>query len=112
MYNMFNSPSHAYSGAEKKTRRYEDNADLAALYEGLSFSGAARQQYLYDNIDVAQVVNFLAARVITGDIDCCHKNYYLYRDTSGSNEWQMWPWDVDLSFGRVWNSSETYWNEN
>jgi hypothetical protein len=24
----------------------------------------------------------------------------------------MWPWDVDLSFGRVWNSSETYWNEN
>jgi len=24
----------------------------------------------------------------------------------------MWPWDVDLSFGRVWNSAETYWNEN
>jgi hypothetical protein len=22
----------------------------------------------------------------------------------------MWPWDVDLSFGRVWNSSETYWD--
>jgi hypothetical protein len=112
MYNMFNSPSHATNGAEKKTRRYEDNSDLEALYEGLSLSGAARQQYLYDNVDVAQVVNFLAARAITGDIDCCHKNYYLYCDTGGSNEWQMWPWDVDLSFGRVWNSSETYWNEN
>jgi len=111
MYNMFNSPSHANSGAEKKTRKYEDNTDLTELYNGLSLSSQARRQYLYDNVDVAQVVNFLAARAITGDVDCCHKNYYFYRDTGISDEWQMWPWDVDLSFGRVWNSSETYWNE-
>ncbi|MBN2314264.1 MAG: CotH kinase family protein, partial [Sedimentisphaerales bacterium] len=112
MYNGFNSSSHSITGAEKKTRKYEDNADLTALYEGLSLSGEARRQFLYDNVDVAQVVNFLAARAITGDTDCCHKNYYLYRDTGITNEWQMWPWDVDLSFGRVWNSSETYWNED
>jgi hypothetical protein len=112
MYNRFDSASSAYSGAEKKTRKYEDNTDLLALYDGLSLSGEARRRYLYDNVDVAQVVNFLAVRIITGDIDCCHKNYYLYRDTGASNEWQMWPWDVDLSFGRVWNSAETYWNEN
>ena len=112
MYNSFNSASHAVDGAEKKTRKYEDNADLSTLYEGLSLSGEARRQFLYDNVDVAQVINFLAVRIITGDVDCCHKNYYLYRDTGITNEWQMWPWDVDLSFGRVWNSSETYWNEN
>jgi len=111
MYNTFSSSSHANSGAEKKTRKYEDNSDLSALFEGISRSGENRRRYLYDNVDVAQVVNFLAARVITGDVDCCHKNYYFYRDTGVSNEWQMWPWDVDLSFGRVWNSSETYWNE-
>jgi len=112
MYNTFTSSSNANSGAEKKTRKYEDNADLLALYNGISLSGEARRRYLYDNVDVAQVVNFLAARIITGDVDCCHKNYYFYRDTGESNEWQMWPWDVDLSFGRVWNSTETYWNEN
>ncbi|MHC4533844.1 MAG: CotH kinase family protein [Planctomycetota bacterium] len=112
MYNRFDSSSHANSGAEKKTRKYENNDDLLALYNGVSLSGDRRRRYLYDNVDVAQVVNFLAARVITGDVDCCHKNYYFYRDTGDSNEWQMWPWDVDLSFGRVWNSSETYWNEN
>jgi hypothetical protein len=112
MYNIFNNASHATNGAEKKTRKYEDNSDLLALYDGLSLSGEARRRFLYDNVDVAQVVNFLAVRIITGDIDCCHKNYYLYRDTGASNEWQMWPWDVDLSFGRVWNSAETYWNEN
>lgn len=112
MYNRFDSVGSANSGAEKKTRKYENNDDLVELYNGINLSGESRRRYLYENVDVAQVVNFLAARIITGDIDCCHKNYYLYRDTGISNEWQMWPWDVDLSFGRVWNSSETYWNEN
>ncbi len=111
MYNSFASPSDATSGAEKKTRQYEDNADLLALYNGANLSGEARRRYLYDNVDVAQVVDFLAARVITGDVDCCHKNYYFYRDTGQSNEWQMWPWDVDLSFGRVWTSAQTYWDQ-
>jgi len=112
MYNTFTSSSHATSGAEKKTRKYESNADLLALYNGASLAGEARRRYLYDNVDVAQVVNFLAARIITGDTDCCHKNYYLYRDTGGSDEWQMWPWDVDLSFGRRWIGSLTYWDQH
>jgi hypothetical protein len=112
MYNSFSSPSDATNGAEKKTRRTENNDDLLALYNGVSLSGEARRRYLYDNVDVAQVVDFLAARVITGDVDCCHKNYYLYRDTGQSNEWQMWPWDVDLSFGRVWTSAQTYWDQH
>ena len=112
MYNMLASPGDATSGAEKKTRKNEDNADLVALYNGLHLSGEARRRYLYDNVDVAEVVDFLAARIITGDTDCCHKNYYLYRDTGGSNEWQMWPWDVDLSFGRRWISGKNYWDQN
>jgi len=111
MYNTFTSPSSATSGAEKKTRKNEDNADLLALYNGITLSGEARRRYLYDSVNVAEVVDFLAARIITGDTDCCHKNYYFYRDTGGSNEWQMWPWDVDLSFGRRWISSKTYWDQ-
>jgi hypothetical protein len=111
MYNTFTSADHTTSGAEKKTRKSEDNADLLALYQGLSRTGEARRVYLYDNVDVAQVVNFLAARAATGDTDCCHKNYYFYRDTGRSGEWQMWPWDVDLSFGRRWTSEKTYWDQ-
>ncbi len=112
MYNSFSSPADAGYGAEKKTRKEEDNTDLVALYQGLSATGEARRRYMYDNIDVAQVVNFLAARTLTGDTDCCHKNYYFYRDTGGSDLWEMWPWDVDLSFGRRWISSLTYWDQN
>jgi hypothetical protein len=111
MYNTFTEAGHATTGAEKKTRKNEDNADLLALFQGVSLSGDALRRYLYDNVDIAEVVNFLAIRVLTGDTDCCHKNYYFYRDTGHSNEWQMWPWDVDLSFGRRWTSSLTYWDQ-
>jgi hypothetical protein len=111
MYNTFTSVSHATSSVEKKTRKNEDNQDLIDLFTGISLSGEPLRVYLYDNVDIPAVVNFLAARTLTGDTDCCHKNYYFYRDTHRSGEWQMWPWDVDLSFGRVWNSAQTYWNQ-
>lgn len=112
MYNGFRSAGDTLGGAEKKTRKNEDNADLLALFNGVILSGEARRKYMYDNVDIPAVVNFLAARALTGDTDCCHKNYYFYRDTGQSDEWQMWPWDVDLSFGRRWISSLTYWDQH
>ena len=111
MYNQFNSTGSATSGVEKKTRKFESNADLTALYNGVNQTGEARRRFTYDNIDVAQTVDYLAARALTGDTDCCHKNYYFYRDTGQSDEWVMWAWDVDLSFGRVWTSARTYWEQ-
>ena len=109
MYNQFLSVGDATSGAEKKTRKNENNADLTALFNGVNQSGEARRRFAYDNIDIAQTVDYLAGRTMTGDTDCCHKNYYFYRDTGQSGEWVMWPWDVDLSFGRVWTGAQTYW---
>jgi hypothetical protein len=102
LYKIYLPLSGAYGGvAEKKTRRGEDNADLAALIEGISLSGPALRNYVYDNLDVPEVINFLATIQLVDNEDCCwYKNYYLYRDTGGKKEWQMIPWDVDLTFGR------------
>src|SRR5262249_13386842 len=94
---------------EKKTRQNENRADLQALINGCRLSGTALLQYLYDNVNIAEVINYLAAMIVTGNVDCCHKNYYLYRDTEGTGQWEMFPWDLDLSFGRNWNSSLSYW---
>ncbi len=91
MYNGFTSAGDATSGAEKKTRKNEGNADLLALFNGVTLSGEARRRYLYDNVDIPQVVNFLAARVLTGDTDCCHKNYYFYRDTGRATNGRCGP---------------------
>ena len=113
MYNQFNSTgsTNLSGGAEKKTRKNENTADLGALYNGVNQTGEARRRFTYDNIDVAQTVDYLAARALTGDTDCCHKNYYFYRDTGVSDEWVMWAWDVDLSFGRIWTGARSYWEQ-
>ncbi|HRZ35419.1 MAG TPA: lamin tail domain-containing protein [Candidatus Paceibacterota bacterium] len=111
LYKMYNS-ADSVAGNEKKTRKNEGTADLAALIQGMSQAGAtAREAFLYDNLDVPQMVDFLAAKIITADTDCCHKNYYLYRDSDGTREWMAMPWDVDLSFGRVWTSAYAYYDE-
>jgi hypothetical protein len=102
MYNLADSVANA----EKKTRKNEGTADLQALIAGMRQANLAlRRAYLYDHLDLPEIINFLAAKMITADTDCCHKNYYLYRDTEGTGEWQFMPWDVDLSFGRVWTCS-------
>ena len=108
MYSTFDSAT----GAEKKTRKNEANTDLQAFNAGIRLTGQAQRNYVYDNMDVAQVVNYLAANTMVGNTDCCHKNYYFYRDSGFSDEWQMWPWDVDLSYGRVWGiNGQSYWHE-
>jgi len=117
MYNTFLDPSDytiSSSEAEKKTRKTDPtgNADLVALFNGVNnASQSVRTNYMYDNIDIAEVLNQLAARTVTSDWDCCHKNYYFYRDSDGTGEWQAMPWDIDLSFGRNWSSSQSYWDD-
>jgi hypothetical protein len=71
----------------------------------------ARTRFIYDHVNIPAMVNYLAAMIITGGVDCCHKNYYAYRDTIGTGEWQYLPWDVDLTFGRNWNSGKTYFDD-
>ena len=100
------------STAEKKTRRWEDKSDLQALITSMGGGDTAtRRTYLYDNVDISETIDFLGAMSLTHNQDCCHKNYYVYRDTEGDGEWEMMPWDVDLSFGRNWQTVENYWDD-
>ena len=107
MYNSFESPA----GGEKKSREWEGSTDLSQFMTGLTQTGAARERFLYDNAGIPETINYLAAHIMTGNDDCCHKNYYVYRDSEGNREWRPLPWDVDLSFGRVWRSDQTYYRD-
>lgn len=103
MYNTFNSGT---SGAEKKTNKGTPNTDLIDTISNLqSLTGQALTNYIYDHIDLASMANYLAGMVITSSRDCCHKNYYAYFDTEGTQELTFLPWDLDLSYGRNWTGS-------
>lgn len=99
LYKMFNGITSSSSGVEKKTRRHENNADLQALVTGLRFSNPNREAFVFDHFDVPALINYLAAGILSQDLDRMIKNFYLYRDTEGTRLWQMLPWDKDLTFG-------------
>ncbi len=110
LYKQYDGLYDAANG-EKKTRKYEDYSDLAAFIASLDQTGEALRNFLYDHVNLPAMANFYAALTITSDADCCHKNFYAYRDTNGSGEWWYLPWDVDLTFGHNWTKTHNYFDE-
>lgn len=114
LYKMYNS-LESTSGAEKKTREFEDMSDLQALIDGVNPSArslAQRRQYVYDNVNIPALINYCAAQSMILDTDWGHKNYYVYRDTLGTKEWTTIPWDEDLSFGHTFTGSQNYFDDD
>ena len=66
---------------------------------GLNRGNPNRATFLFDNFNLPEIINYLAAGIVSQDFDRMVKNYYLYRDTEGTRLWTMFPWDTDLSFG-------------
>ena len=88
------------TGVEKKTRLDEDFSDLQEIVTGLALPTVeARRNFVFDNFDVPNLINYLAARAILNDADDVRKNFYLYRDTEGDRLWRLIPWDKDWSYG-------------
>ena len=103
MYNKFTSAS----GGRKRTREYESNSDLGEFIQKINQSaGEELRNYVFDNVNVPAVLNYLAATVIMQNNDQMAKNYFLYRDSEGSGEWMFLPWDLDLVFGLHYMSND------
>jgi hypothetical protein len=85
---------------EKRTRLDEPGkADLDAHIASLGLTGTALETYVFDHVDLPAMVDYIATTCITQNIDASDKNHYAYRDTNGTGEWSMIPWDLDLTFG-------------
>jgi spore coat protein CotH len=88
---------------EKKSRLYEDHTDIFIFTNGLNnLTGQQLRDFLYDNVDIPKTLNYLATQIIIHNNDHIKKNYFVYRDTEGTQRWTMQPWDLDLTFGRNW----------
>jgi hypothetical protein len=91
----------------RRKRARRKTTDLQAFIDAIdpAIPFATRQIVAYDQINLAAMVNYLVARQINSDMDHAHKNYYLYRDTNRTREWQPIIWDVDLSWGHDWTEA-------
>ncbi len=87
------------TGFEKK-QGDGGNQPVIDLNAELSKSAsAAKTDYLYDNLDIPNVVNFLAVATIVGHFDSGVQNFYLEQDAAGTGRWQVYPWDLSNLWG-------------
>ena len=112
LYKVYDALESPFS-SEKKTRRDEGVGDLQALIDGLAPSRplAQRVAYAWDNLDLPQVVSYFVGLALVSSQDHGHKNFFVYRDSTGSGDWSPLPWDVDLTFGRNWTDAGGYFTD-
>ncbi len=85
----------------KRQRLDEDYSDLFTFLDGINnLSGTAKRNFIFDNVDIPTTLNYLAILVVLHDSERSWHNYYLYRDTEGSQRWTMHAFDEDLTLGR------------
>lgn len=88
----------------QKTRKEDvDTSDVHTLIHHIQT--AEKESYIFDNMDVANVINYMTLNALMRDGDIAAKNHYLYRDTDGSGDWSILPWDKDLVFGMNWSQA-------
>ncbi len=114
LYKVYD-PMNSTGSAEQKTREDVDStkADYQAMLDGLleSKTTAQRRTYGYDNVDISAIVNAIAVHGLLVSQDWGHKNFYMFRNTNGTGEWSLIPWDQDLSIGHTWNPNQGYFND-
>ena len=100
--------------AEKQTRLNEDNSDLVAWTTGIAENRTIpqRREHLFDTTDIPSVINYLACFHLTQQADGVHANVCPHRDTGGTGEWRLVPWDMNLSMGQVWATDHIAGNED
>jgi hypothetical protein len=103
LYKALGDPLGTY---EKKTRLNEDDSDLKQFMAAVSDADGV-EKFLFDQVNLPGVINYMAAVAVTQNIDASDKNHYLYRDTNGTGEWRIFPWDLDLTFGPDYLNTDT-----
>ncbi len=85
---------------DKKTRTNENTDDIDELLDAVqTLTGDDLKSYLYDNLDVASIINYNAVMaVIRNDDWFTQHNQYQYRNTETTGRWEYLPWDNDNSF--------------
>ena len=84
-----------YRKANQKSEPWDDLIELTDALSNLG--GMDRNTFLFDRVDLPQIINEMAAHVMTPNHDRLIKNYYVYLDPD-TDQWNRVPWDVEQSF--------------
>merc|ERR1719421_1260112 len=77
--------------------------DLKAFTLGINGQGRqvpanSRERYLFEHVNLPQVVNEMAVQTLVLNQDRCTKNFIMYNDPE-TDTWSRLPWDFESTFG-------------
>jgi hypothetical protein len=84
-----------------------NRADYLQLANGINETKpmATRRATVFDLLDVAEVVNYLAGARFCSENDDVWANMCFYRDTYGDGLWRIIPFDMNASWGQLYGGS-------
>ncbi len=87
---------------DKKEREDEDFTDVWQLSQVVDAPASATQQrWISNNVNVPELINYMAINSLIRHTDSGHHNWFISRDTEGTGRWEMWHWDLDVTFFNV-----------
>ncbi len=90
---MGSYPSY-YRKITDKENPYDD---LYELTHSINVSNPDRFNYVFDYVDLPQVINYMTAQCVMTNHDRLTKNYHVYREPD-TLLWHWIPWDLDQSY--------------
>jgi spore coat protein H len=98
---------------EKYTKEtFEDDENWGDLIELVEMLNLTPAEEFYDSLirrfDVENLMDYYATQIALGGFDFIYKNYFLAHNLV-TDTWQIWPWDLDLTFGvqALWDTLGT-----
>jgi hypothetical protein len=85
---------------EKKTNPLTGHTNLLALIRSLEQKrGVEQWEIIRSHFNVDEVADYFAVNQLIGNWDGFHNNQYVYHDLNGIGKWELYPWDLDKTFG-------------
>jgi len=105
LYKAYNEATDIW-GFEKKTNEETTSmADLSSFLWGVNNTPETQiTDFLNTRTDIDSQIAYNAVNSVINNSDQPAKNYFLYHDPV-SDKWEMFPWDLDLTYGRNYELS-------
>ncbi len=98
---------------EKQTRVTEGTTDMANFVTAITNANlTTRENNVFDQVDIPAVVNYIAASRMTQEGDDVWANMDIHRDSDGTGEWRIVPFDTNLSWGQLYYADYPAGNTN
>jgi len=93
----------------KRKRTSQADTRSARSARGLETLSETNQwDFIQKSFNVDEVAAYFAVSMCIQNWMVLHNNYFAYHDTEGTGKWEMFPWDLDKTWGDYDGSPREY----